>query len=70
MIEAASSLLVLGSSLATYSAYRLIKAAREADKPVLMVSLGPSRADELAGVEKMERSAGPVLRAFLDDYLA
>lgn len=56
--------------MATYSAYRLIKAAREAGKPVLMVSLGPSRADDLPGVEKMERLAGPVLRAYLERYLA
>ncbi|BEI84521.1 hypothetical protein CcaverHIS002_0411250 [Cutaneotrichosporon cavernicola] len=70
LVEAASSLLVLGTTLATYSAFRLIKAAREQGKPVFMVSLGPSRADDLDGVEKMERVAGPVLRAFLDDYLA
>jgi NAD-dependent SIR2 family protein deacetylase len=61
---------VLGTTLATYSAFRLIKAAREQGKPVFMVSLGPSRADDLTGVEKMERVAGPILRSFLDDYLA
>lgn len=70
LVEAASSLLVLGTTLATYSAFRLIKAAREQGKPVFMVSLGPSRADDLDGVEKMERVAGPILRAFLDGYLA
>lgn len=37
---------------------------------MLMISEGPSRADPVPGVEKMEREAGPVLRAFLDDYLA
>lgn len=31
-----------------------------------MISTGPSRADGLKGLEKMERPAGPVLRAYLD----
>lgn len=63
-------MLILGTSLATYSAFRLIKAAREAHKPVLMINHGPSRADDTEGVEKMDVPAAPVLRAFLDEYLA
>lgn len=69
LVHNASRLLVLGTSLATYSAFRLIKAAREAGKPVLMISQGPSRADDTEGVDKMDTRAGPVLRAFLDQYL-
>lgn len=69
LVEQSSQLLVMGTSLATYSAFRLIKAAREAGKPVLMISQGPSRADGLEGVEKMERKAGPVLRAYLDEVV-
>lgn len=57
---------MLGTSLATYSAYRLIKQAVEAQKPVLMVSLGPSRADALSGVEKIEMTSGPVLEQVLN----
>jgi hypothetical protein len=38
-------------------------------KKVLMISLGPSRADRLEGVDKMERQAGDVLRAYLDEVL-
>ena len=34
-----------------------------------MISTGPSRADELKGFEKMDREAGPVLRAYLDELL-
>ncbi len=45
---------------------RLIRQAVEAAKPVLMVSLGPSRADALPGVEKIEMKAGPVLRGVLE----
>ncbi|KAL7424514.1 hypothetical protein Q5752_000198 [Cryptotrichosporon argae] len=70
LIVAASRVLVLGTSLATYSAYRLIKAASDTFKPVLMVSQGPSRADGLPGVAKMEREAGPVLRGVVEGILA
>jgi NAD-dependent SIR2 family protein deacetylase len=69
LIASASRLLILGTSLATYSAFRLIKAAREAAKPVLMISNGPTRADDTEGVDKMEVPAAPVLRAFLNEYL-
>lgn len=34
-----------------------------------MISTGPSRADKLNGLEKMDREAGPVLRAYLDELL-
>jgi NAD-dependent deacetylase sirtuin 4 len=34
-----------------------------------MISTGPSRADKLPGIEKMERSAGPLLRAYLDELI-
>jgi NAD-dependent SIR2 family protein deacetylase len=69
LITNSSRLLVLGTSLATYSAFRLVKQAREQGKEVLIISLGPSRADPLEGVEKMERKAGDVLRVFLDETL-
>jgi hypothetical protein len=69
LVANASRILVIGTSLATYSCFRLIKAAVEKDKPVLMISTGPSRADGLKGVEKMDRIAGPVLRALLDEML-
>jgi hypothetical protein len=35
----------------------------------LILSLGPSRADPLEGVGKMEKKAGDVLRVFLDETL-
>lgn len=34
-----------------------------------MISTGPSRADSLKGIEKMDREAGPVLRAYLDELV-
>lgn len=49
---------------------RLIKQALEAQKPVLMLSIGPSRADNLPGVEKIEMKAGTVLEGVLERYMA
>ncbi|WVN90001.1 uncharacterized protein L203_105233 [Cryptococcus depauperatus CBS 7841] len=69
LIHNASSLLILGTSLATYSAFRLVKLALDQKKPVLMISTGPSRADGLPGLEKMDRVAGDVLSVYLDDIL-
>jgi hypothetical protein len=69
LVSEASQILVLGTSLATYSAFRLVKQASEAQKPILMISTGPSRADELPNLAKMERPAGPVLRAYLDELI-
>lgn len=40
-------MLLVGTSLATYSAYRLLKQAHEAKKDVAMVNVGTSRGDDL-----------------------
>lgn len=72
MLESASQLLVIGTSLATYSAFRLVKQAHERSIPILMISQGPSRAERGIkgfGEQKMDRAAGPVLRAYLDELL-
>ena len=49
-----------------------MKQAHEQKKPILMISLGPSRADQqipgFADV-KMDRLAGPVLRTYLDEAI-
>lgn len=45
-VDEAGRVLVLGSSLATYSAWRLLKRAREAGKPVGIVNLGGVRGEE------------------------
>jgi NAD+-dependent protein deacetylase sirtuin 4 len=49
--------------------HSLIKQALETSKPVLMISLGPSRADKLPGVEKIEMKAGNVLRGVLERHV-
>ncbi|KAK4507622.1 hypothetical protein PRZ48_001357 [Zasmidium cellare] len=45
-VDGASRLLVLGSSLATYSAWRLVKRAKEQGKPIAAVNMGGVRGEE------------------------
>lgn len=45
-IDEASRVLVLGSSLATYSAWRLVKRAREQGMPIGIVNIGGVRGEE------------------------
>nr|XP_023908589.1 NAD-dependent protein deacylase SIR4-like [Quercus suber]POF15512.1 nad-dependent protein deacylase sir4 [Quercus suber] len=46
-VDEASRLLVLGSSLATYSAWRLVKRAKERNMPISAVNMGGVRGEEL-----------------------
>ncbi|KAF8517910.1 DHS-like NAD/FAD-binding domain-containing protein [Hysterangium stoloniferum] len=62
-VDACERLLVVGTTLATFSAFRLVKHALEENKPVLLLNLGPTRADGLLGVEKIEAHCGEVLRS-------
>lgn len=45
-VDEASRILVLGSSLATYSAWRLVKRARENGMPVGILNIGGVRGEE------------------------
>ncbi|GJN91037.1 hypothetical protein Rhopal_004052-T1 [Rhodotorula paludigena] len=47
LVSSASQLLVAGSSLATFSAYRLVRQMKEQGGPVGLVNLGESRADPI-----------------------
>ncbi|KAM7275721.1 hypothetical protein ACFE04_017587 [Oxalis oulophora] len=57
--------LVLGSSLMTMSAYRLIRAAREAGAATAIVNIGETRADDLATI-KINARVGEILCRLLD----
>jgi NAD-dependent deacetylase sirtuin 4 len=46
MVDSASRLLVVGSSLATYSAWRLAKRAKEKGLPIGILNLGGARGEE------------------------
>ena len=60
LAEGCDAMLVVGSSLAVYSAYRLAKAAKKADAALLVLTAGPTRADDMADV-KIEALAGEAL---------
>ncbi|EJD52653.1 DHS-like NAD/FAD-binding domain-containing protein [Auricularia subglabra TFB-10046 SS5] len=61
IIEETDRLLVVGTTLATYSAYRLVKHALELSKPIVVLNLGPTRAEGLPQIDKIEAASGPVL---------
>ncbi|PVF93922.1 DHS-like NAD/FAD-binding domain-containing protein [Serendipita vermifera] len=65
-IETAERLLVIGTTLATYSAYRLLQLAHTRGKPILLLNLGPTRADPL-GLIKLEFPCGEVLDRAVKD---
>ena len=56
----ADAVLVVGSSLTVYSGRRFVDRAARDDRPVAVVNLGPTRADECAAV-RVEGRAGEVL---------
>ncbi|KAJ1663560.1 hypothetical protein IW140_004847 [Coemansia sp. RSA 1813] len=60
MVDAANALFVCGTSLATFSAYRLVKRAREQGKEVLIANYGETRGDNDATV-KFEAPAEELL---------
>lgn len=59
-VQQAEGLLVVGSSLMAYSAFRLCKATVEQGKPVMAINLGKTRGDELLQV-KIEASCERLL---------
>ena len=64
-LEAADAMLVAGSSLMVYSGFRFVQAAVAAGKPVAMVNLGRSRADDLLTL-KVAQPVGPTLTALAE----
>ncbi|KAF9224027.1 DHS-like NAD/FAD-binding domain-containing protein [Gyrodon lividus] len=61
-VERSDKLFLIGTTLATFSAYRLIKYALALKKSVLLLNMGPTRADDLPGVEKIEIPTSHVMR--------
>jgi NAD-dependent SIR2 family protein deacetylase len=64
-VDHAEGLLVVGSSLMAYSAFRLCKAMVEQGKPVIAINLGKTRADDLLQV-KIEASCERLLPLLTD----
>lgn len=63
-LEAADALLVAGTSLTVNSGMRFARAAAKAGKPIVIVNLGPTKADELA-VAKIEANTSLALERLL-----
>jgi NAD-dependent SIR2 family protein deacetylase len=59
-LEAARSLLIVGSSLMVFSGYRFARAAARLGRPIAVVNRGQTRADELARL-KLDGEAGQAL---------
>nr|XP_003703678.1 PREDICTED: NAD-dependent protein deacetylase Sirt4 [Megachile rotundata] len=59
-VEHSDSLLVLGTSLTTFSGYRIILQANNAGLPIAIVNIGKTRADDFADI-KIEGRCGDVL---------
>jgi len=64
MLDESNGLLVVGSSLAVFSAFRLIRRAKEQEKPVAILNLGTTRGDPLADI-KVDAPSSPVLTELL-----
>lgn len=62
LVDKASRFLLIGTSLATYSAFRLVKSAVEQGKPCLILNKGPTRADEIVP-DKVELGSSETLTA-------
>ncbi|MGW7446425.1 NAD-dependent protein deacetylase [Kitasatospora sp. NPDC054795] len=60
LVDAASSLVVLGSSLAVLSGLRFVRRAARSRLPVAIVNQGPTRGDELAAL-RLDLPLGPAM---------
>jgi NAD-dependent SIR2 family protein deacetylase len=64
-VEEAPGLLVVGSSLMAFSAFRLCRAVNDQDQPLLAINLGKTRADDLLDI-KIEASCETLLPALAE----
>lgn len=67
MVDHARCLLVIGSSEQVFSALRLVKRALENGSQVIILNMGPTRADHLEGVIKLDTECGPVLERVVNE---
>jgi NAD-dependent SIR2 family protein deacetylase len=65
-VDQASRLLVVGTSLATYSAWRLVTQASEAGKRIGIVNLGGVRGEESLVTEQAEDKGSVEVRINMD----
>jgi NAD-dependent SIR2 family protein deacetylase len=65
LVDAASALLVTGSSLTVMSGLRFVRHAAKTGKPVAVVNQGPTRGDDLAAV-RLDLPLGTTLTGLAD----
>ncbi|XP_011141890.1 NAD-dependent protein deacylase Sirt4 isoform X2 [Harpegnathos saltator] len=58
-VENSDALLILGTSLSTFSAYRIVLQAIDAKKPIAIINIGKTRADELVNL-RVEGRCGDI----------
>lgn len=63
-VDRAEVLLVVGTSLAVNSGFRFARQAAKAEKPIIVINVGPTKADDLATV-KLEVSSSVALPLLL-----
>jgi len=51
LVDSANALLIAGTSCQVFSAFRLVQVAHRSGKPVAIVNVGPTRADNLVPEE-------------------
>ncbi|KAI8982574.1 DHS-like NAD/FAD-binding domain-containing protein [Pilobolus umbonatus] len=67
-VNESSAVLVIGSSLATYSSYRLVRMAHKSNKPIAALSKGPTRADDILSW-KAEVGCTPILQQLVSHLI-
>mgnify|MGYP002632525677 CR=1 FL=1 len=65
-VDAADSVLVVGSSMQVYSAFRLARRAHERGLPIAILNVGPTRADDLAALH-IHADAAELLPGVIDE---
>lgn len=55
-LDESDACLVIGSSIETYSSFRHVKRCKDMGKPLLIINIGPTRADSLADMKVVARS--------------
>jgi NAD-dependent SIR2 family protein deacetylase len=66
LVEAATSVVVLGSSLAVMSGFRFVRHAASLGRPVAIVTKGDTRADGLASI-RLRAELGPALATLAEE---
>lgn len=69
MVDSATALLVVGSSLTVFSGRRFVKRAVAQAKPVVILNRGTTRCDDIATLT-LDHGCAPVLRALANAYRA